>query len=141
MSAGELREVDLVIGFEPAHVAAAVVDGGASVARAFTLVELVELLREVRPDMGAPSRFALAIERAAAARRSNVLSAASIADPLGGTLDHVRRTAELIDELVTELAEHVFGVEGTSSRPPATRRGTSRGERLRLAFQRRGDHR
>src|SRR5215211_5075826 len=44
---GSLRESDAVVGFEPVHVASAVLDGGALVERAFLLRELVELLEQV----------------------------------------------------------------------------------------------
>ena len=43
---GSLRDSDAVVGFEPVHVAAAVLEGGAPTERAFLLRELVELLEQ-----------------------------------------------------------------------------------------------
>ena len=64
---GVLGDVDLVVGFEPTHVATAVVDAGARRERCFTILELVELLEAVPPHgFGSPE----AVVAQAHARRS-----------------------------------------------------------------------
>jgi len=106
----ELRETDLVLGFEPFHVAAAVIDGGARRERAFTLPEFLELARDLplpRPtDIGA--QIAAVADRAYARRGGSPLSAAEVRDPLGSRPEVFDQTATEIDRLVAELFRTIF---------------------------------
>ena len=105
---GVLADVDLVVGFEPTHVATAVVDAGARRERCFTILELVELLEAVPPHgFGSPEAV---VAQAHARRSGSPLSAPSVADPLGGTPEEFRETVETVDRLVSVIARDVFGV-------------------------------
>jgi protein-tyrosine-phosphatase len=118
----ELRDTDLVIGFEPFHVAAAVVDGGAARERTFTLPDLVELVSPLGPDASADlrERFASVVTSASNRRGSTHWSAGSIADPLGASSRVFDETAMTISSLVTQLADALFaGVDVVSSEATA----------------------
>jgi protein-tyrosine phosphatase len=105
---GALADVDLVVGFEPTHVATAVVDGGVARERCFTIMELAEVLgAEPGPVDGvSPAR---SVERAHARRSGSPLSAPSVPDPLGGTPADFRTMVETVDRLVAIIARGVFG--------------------------------
>jgi protein-tyrosine-phosphatase len=125
-----LREVDLVLGFEPVHVRQAVVDAGAQRERSFTLSDFVPLL----PPYGARERDVVGRARAivaAAGERfaaSTDVRSASIADPFGGPWKGYRRAAVEIRELTIELVVGLFGVTDVSSLTPIpTRRARARG--------------
>jgi low molecular weight protein-tyrosine phosphatase len=105
---GVLADADLVVGFEPTHVATAVVDAGARRECCFTILELVELLEDV-PTYGVRSPAAV-VAQANARRSGSPLSAPSVADPLGGTPEEFRQTVEMVDRLVSVIARDVFGV-------------------------------
>jgi protein-tyrosine-phosphatase len=123
-----LEDRSLVLGFEPAHVAAAVIDGGARPERTFTVVELAELLTGASGVGGSPERV---VELAHARRPTGVLSAPSIPDPLGGSRAEFRRAFERIDHLVAVIAFELFGGEVPAPEPH------SRGMRRLLAGLRR----
>jgi protein-tyrosine-phosphatase len=118
---GALAEADLVLGFEPAHVSIAVVEGRADAARTFLLGELVALLEAPVVDMDALAR-ARALVYAADRRRirSRPDRAGSIGDPLGKPAKVMRRTAEQIDRLVQDLVVGLFG-PGSTDDPPSRR--------------------
>jgi protein-tyrosine phosphatase len=112
--AGELTTTDLVIGFEPFHVAAAVVEGGAAPARAFTIRELAALLPDVAGMTAGDSQLELARTLVAAAAqgrgdRGARLSALSLADPFGRPRRAYEQTAAQVDEIVTQIADTLFG--------------------------------
>lgn len=108
----DISQADLVLGFELSHVAAAVVDGGASPGNVFLLPELVRLIE----GSEAPRHVADPIERArdvisrAHAIRSGV-SNEEIADPLGQSAKFYRDTVERVRDLSTRLAIGLFGRE------------------------------
>jgi protein-tyrosine-phosphatase len=109
----ELEAYDLVLGFERMHVAAAVVDGGASLERTFTLPELLDLFDAIpEPPIraGAMERARARIHLAHAARPIDHRTSAvpEIADPLGKTPAAQRQTAEELRALVTELSLRLF---------------------------------
>jgi len=111
-----LDGADLVIGFERAHVARAVVAGKAPLERTFTLPELVELL-ESAPHMGADDPVAHARSAVAAVastrpdpRRSRV---PELPDPVGKSAAVFRRTAEQVSELSERLVSRLFGNAAT----------------------------
>jgi len=100
----DLRSADLVLGFEPMHVATAVVDAGARRDRSFMLPELVDLF-DAQAESGLEG-----IERAST-RRANERGRQSpheIADPLGKGEKAFRETADEIDRLVSMLAAQLF---------------------------------
>ena len=113
---GVLADADLVVGFEPTHVATAVVDGGARRERSFTILELVGLLADA-PPRGDRSPEAV-VGQAHARRSGSPLSAPSVADPLGGTPEEFRQMVETVDRLVAVIARDVFGVTVTVAETP-----------------------
>jgi protein-tyrosine phosphatase len=107
-----LAEADLVLGFERAHVARAVVDGGAASERTFTLPELVDLLDLVPPREHSDPRVRA---RAAVARAEELRSGAfapplrEVGDPMGRKARDVRETIATVRELSRKLVEGLFG--------------------------------
>jgi protein-tyrosine phosphatase len=103
-------DIDLFIGFERAHVASAVVEGGIDAAKAFTLPELVRILRVV--DVAAtddPEETArAAVAAAAEARGTGFVPGEEIADPFRRTRDVYERVAIEITLLTDELYELLF---------------------------------
>jgi protein-tyrosine phosphatase len=110
--AGEdLSETDLVVGFERAHVAQAVVEARARRERTFTLPELVGLLAAIAPspDLDPVERARVALQAAHEARPASQAFAPEVADPLGRPRSAQRETATRVQELVTQLAIGLFG--------------------------------
>lgn len=109
-----LSDADLVLGFERAHVAQAVVVGGASLERTFTLPELVQLLNEVLPssnDAGVVERARASVAAAARARTADPRTSAlsEIADPLGRAPSFYTETAAQVREVTEQLVPRLFG--------------------------------
>lgn len=109
-----LRDADLVVGFERAHVVAAVVDGGASRDRTFTLPELTELLDQIEaPSSGEPvARARETVRRAAQARPKddpNLISVSELPDPLGRPPPEQLEIASRVQELILLLRSGLFG--------------------------------
>lgn len=106
----DLRDAELVVGFEPKHVARSVIDAGAARERSFLLGELVEALEaDALPDDDDPvARARRAV--AAADERRGTLGAAPppIADPYGGTAADYERAAARVRELTIRLAGALF---------------------------------
>jgi protein-tyrosine-phosphatase len=105
LRSGELADASLVVGFEPFHVATAVVDGGAKSAVAFTLPELVSLLEPLRfakrdvNDIG--GQLDEVVASAGARRRGqDRLAAGAVADPVG-------RSQAVFDDVAYEIARSV----------------------------------
>jgi protein-tyrosine phosphatase len=120
---GELQGVDLVIGFEPSHTAAAVIDGRADRGRVFTLAELVGLLDDagVHSDDELATRVAASLVRANERRRGrDSFGAAAIEDPVGGSQETFTRIAREIDTAVDVVASRLF--TGASSPESVDRR-------------------
>jgi protein-tyrosine phosphatase len=108
----DLSEADLVLGFELAHLAAAVVDGGAARERVFSLPELVELIDQTdASDESDPIVRARETIAAANARRVAGAQPAELADPIGQTPSFHRDTVERIRDLALRLAVGLFGRE------------------------------
>lgn len=110
----ELGSVDVLIGFERAHVAFAVIDGGVGQDRAFTLPELVELLEldeasMQHPDPAERARRAVrnAHDRRVALGRAP--GSPEIADPVTGSRRLYAATADEIHHLVERLVHELFG--------------------------------
>jgi protein-tyrosine phosphatase len=113
LSPEPLEGADLVLGFERAHIARAVVAGRAPIERTFTLPELVELLPPEPPAGGGedPVARARTLVASAAAGRLDPRTTAvpELADPLGHSPSFFRRTAEQVDELSRRLVTQLFG--------------------------------
>lgn len=112
LARGVLADADLVLGFEPHHVAAAVIDGAASPARVFLLREFVDLLEPASCAEGSAQH---ARNRVAAAheRRANPASRSTarfvIQDPAGRPANVMYATATEIEELVRRIVRGLFG--------------------------------
>jgi protein-tyrosine phosphatase len=118
----DLSDADLVLGFEGSHVAEAVVEAKAAVARTFTLVELVELLPQIElPDEdNLVDRARQVVARAHAARPNSGMPAADlqIRDPLGRSPRVYRETAARLRDLSRRLLEGLFGHTPIQPPPP-----------------------
>lgn len=102
------ERIDLVIGFERGHVAAAVVEKGIPIEKTFLLLEIVEFLETPASRGGSPEQVARdAVMQAHLKRNADdsfVPSAQiELADPIGQPLDFYRSTAARIDGLVKRL--------------------------------------
>jgi protein-tyrosine-phosphatase len=103
----DLGDQDLVVGFERAHLAAAVVDAGADLGRTFTLSELVELLNRLSPPPG-DARGRIAAAHAARPPDFRGRPLLEIRDPLGLAPPAQRAIARAVREEVEELAAALF---------------------------------
>jgi protein-tyrosine phosphatase len=103
LAPSSLADADLVVGFEPIHVASAVVDGGAERNKTFTLPELATLL----PREGTGMASAAAAVARAAQRRGT--APRSIADPVGRAQPVVDQIVGEIDALTRRLVRVLFG--------------------------------
>jgi protein-tyrosine phosphatase len=104
----ELRDVDLVLGFEPAHISAAVVDGGARVERTFSLPELGDLLTRYGADIGPALDRSSIVQFAHGRRPVGFLSAPSITDPFGEPDAVFLKTADEIDRQLRPIVSVLF---------------------------------
>jgi protein-tyrosine phosphatase len=114
---GALAHADLVVGFEPEHLSAAVVDGGAPRERVFTLVELADLLEraaEAVPERDVTSLLGYAYTR----RGGSPLSAPAIADPYGRGQATFDRVALETDMAVDRASAVLFGTVHRYARVP-----------------------
>jgi protein-tyrosine-phosphatase len=120
-----LEDVDLLLGFEPAHIQQAVVDSQSPRERSFTLRDFVSLL----PAAGPTARDDDLVERA----RSLVVAAgerfaefskpmSAMRDPFGGPWKLYRQTASDIRDLSVTLVERLFGVADARGLPPIPQR-------------------
>jgi protein-tyrosine phosphatase len=102
---------DAIVGFERAHIAAAVVDGGAPHDRAFLLPELVRLLGTglVLEGGDATERARSAIKGAARARGTAFVPGEEIDDPIGQPVPVYQRVYGEIYELTKVLATGLHG--------------------------------
>jgi protein-tyrosine-phosphatase len=121
-----LQDVDLVLGFEPAHIQQAVVDAHAPRARSFTMPDFVSLL----PPAAGP-----AAPREDVVQRARSLVAATgerfaelpspkmraMRDPLGRGWKVYRQTASEIRDLSIILVESLFGVADANGVPPISK--------------------
>lgn len=101
---GDLRDRDLVVGFERKHVMAAVVDAGAPLEKTFTLPELVGLLH----DRAGPARDRVAAAHAARPKDFRNRPLPEIPDPLGLSVPEQRAVARAVEEQVSSLAAALF---------------------------------
>ena len=122
VSPDSLRTSDLVVGFEPFHVAHSVVTGGADRSRAFLLPELAWMLEEVSP---VPPHDAdgvdLVLGRVNAVRDASSRGPSVIGDPVGSSDRRFLETYASIESMVEIVAVRLFGAgtsAATSSRVP-----------------------
>lgn len=107
---GDLASADLILGFEPFHVASAVIDGNADSGRAFLLGEFAALLETYAKGISAISaRGLIALVDSRRVRSRPNPSALVVADPLGKSADVMARTAIEIDRLVRQVV-HWLGL-------------------------------
>lgn len=109
----DLREVDLVVGFELVHAATAVLDANAVRDRTFLLAELVAYLEHIPATADGTAEGARrAVEAASAFRRERrSLAAEEIGDPLGRPAKAQARVADDVAALTSRLAAQLFGAE------------------------------
>ncbi len=106
--------VDLVIGFERAHIAHAVIAAKAPLERTFTLPELVQVLERlpaVPGDDDVPAAARATIAAAAAERPSDPRQAKlpEVPDPLGRPRNVAARVADDLRDLTERLVLRLFG--------------------------------
>ena len=108
-----LSDADLVLGFELAHVAGAVIDGGAPKDKTFRLPELVRLLDDVSaPAHADPAERARSLVAAANQLRSGgkgFVSGEDVADPFRGPMKGYEQMAGRITQLTEKLVVQLFG--------------------------------
>ena len=118
-----LWDVDLLLGFEPAHIQQAVVDADAPRERSFTLRDFVSLLpAAARPaardeDVVERARSLVAAAGVRVAEFSKPTMSAT-RDPFGGPWKLYRQTASEIRDLSVTLVERLFGVADAHGLPP-----------------------
>jgi protein-tyrosine phosphatase len=122
LSAVDLGAVDLVVGLERSHVAAAVVEAGAPYERAFTLKEIVRLLESLPPVPSPedPVERARALVHAAHEARGSspgFMPGEDIEDPFGGTRSAYVEMAHTVALLCRSLVAALFGTTDGSSEP------------------------
>jgi protein-tyrosine-phosphatase len=118
---GGLQAMDLVVGFEPAHVSAAIAKGGAPDVNTFMLLELPELLEGVvAVDLSAGIEGSRGLIEEMHRRRSlrGDSSPPALPDPYGEPRHVMAETARLIDATLSHLASELF-------RPLTDRAGSS----------------
>jgi protein-tyrosine-phosphatase len=111
LARGVLADADLVLGFEPHHIAAAVIDGAALPDRVFLLREFVELIGTASRANGsvesARSEVTRAYDRRAKAK-GNALRFV-IQDPAGQPASVMFSTAVQLDEFIRRIVRDLFG--------------------------------
>ncbi len=112
LAAEDLRDADLILGFETRHVRRAIRDGNAPPERTFTLPQFVKCLERAETPAGADpvARARAAVELADAQRPGNSSKERDIeiVDPLGGPKSAYRNTALRIRELCNRAARGLF---------------------------------
>jgi protein-tyrosine-phosphatase len=110
LGTGQLAGSDLVIGFEPFHVAYGVVTGGVPRSRAFLLAELARALDDPTvPASSDVSKLCALVARAEAVRTAGHWLPVSIPDPVGGSDRRFLETYEEIERIVATIARLLFG--------------------------------
>ena len=116
---GCLRSADLVIGFERAHVAAAIDKGEARAGRAFLLLELPELLQglEGAANLGPVDAARRTITQMELRRTSSgAPTAREVPDPVGRSKQDFAELGRVLEAVVVQLAAKLFAVGGRLNR-------------------------
>jgi protein-tyrosine phosphatase len=112
---------DLVLGFEQAHVSAAVIDAGCPRARVFTLPDLTVLLADIElvdPSLPLAERARERVRRADQLRSAlGGWTSQELADPFGRSKRVAKNTAGELRRLCSELAERLFDVSARGAFP------------------------
>jgi protein-tyrosine-phosphatase len=129
-----LKKVDLLLGFEPAHIRQAVVDAQAPRERSFTMPDFVPLLRDAGlvvtdEDLVTRARSLVAAAGDRLAEPQN-LKMGSMRDPFGGSWKLYRKTASDIRDLSVILVERLFGVADAHGLPPIPEKLGRTGKKL-----------
>jgi protein-tyrosine phosphatase len=121
-----LEDVDLLLGFEPAHIRQAVVDAEAPRERSFTMRDFVPLLPTA--GLAAPEEEVVKRARALVAAAGERLAElqnptmSAMPDPFGGPWKVYRQTASEIRDLSLTLVERLFGVADAHGLPPVPKK-------------------
>jgi protein-tyrosine-phosphatase len=116
LQSGALEGNTLAIGFEPAHVAAAVSTGGISPARAFLLTELADVLEiDVLPWPIGADDLESRMAHTNARRFASARVPRAVVDPVGGSDSQFERTYAEIDRLVAIVAMRLFRATGAGT--------------------------
>jgi len=109
LAGADLSGADLVIGFEHAHVAMAVVGAKAPRERTFLITDLVAALDRTEPpaETDPVERARAAVRRADGVRSSG--RPEEIDDPLGGPASGYGKVADEVYRLTSRVAERLFG--------------------------------
>ena len=121
LSAGDLAGSGLAVGFEPMHVASAVVVGGIARERAFLLTELTDLLDGIPADETAGVSPERLVELVHTARLQHPRTPVTIADPVGGSDHDFATTFERIARHVVTLAVRFAGAASREGESPRLR--------------------
>lgn len=112
LSGADAGSFDLVVGFEPEHVAAAVVEHGAAPERSFTLPELVRLLRAIPvpdgPDPTTAARDALSAAHRLRGDAPTFVPGERLPDPFGKPAGAQQEIAARVMDLTQALAASLF---------------------------------
>src|SRR5918997_4708546 len=123
----ELTSVDLLVGLERSHVAAAVVEAGVPYEKSFTLKEIVRLLEEMphpATEGAEPIERARALVRQAHELRSaspGFVAGEDIEDPFGGARSEYVEMAHTVAELCRSRIGSLFGPQGGTEEEPRPR--------------------
>jgi protein-tyrosine phosphatase len=116
LRAGDLVGAQLAIGFEPAHIAAAVATGGVSADRAFLLGELADVVElDVLPWPPGSDDLESRVAHANARRFAGARLPRAIGDPVGGSDARFQQTYEEIDRMVAIIAMRLFAASRPST--------------------------
>jgi protein-tyrosine-phosphatase len=106
-----LETFELVIGFEPMHVASSIEVGGAMPSSSFLLGELADVLEfDVLPWPPGSDDLASRVAHANARRFAGSRIPRAVADPAGGSERRFRETYEEIEEMVGLIGVRLFDV-------------------------------
>jgi protein-tyrosine-phosphatase len=123
LNKASLQDVDLLLGFEPAHIHQAVVDAQAPRARSFTLRDFVSLLPAGGPatprddDVITRARSLVTATGERFAELKNPKMNA-MRDPFGGPWKVYQQSASEVRDLSITLVESLFGVADAQALPP-----------------------
>ena len=115
LAPGSLGRDDLVIGFEQAHVHAAVREGGADPTRVFMLLELPQLFDDtpLPSELQHPVEHARRVIEEMQRRRAGGPGVPGIVpDPFGAPPQVFAEVGRVIDAMTALLAVRLFGSEG-----------------------------